>query len=87
MAPVSIVSLFQTYNLNAQKLEQLLHRFFGSSCLNIDIFDRSGERHMPREWFVAPLEVIEDVVELIINGKIIDYQYDKDLEMIIPMLK
>ncbi len=87
MAPVSIVSLFQTYNLNAQKLEQLLHRFFGSSCLNIDIFDKEGERHMPREWFVAPLEVIEDVVELIINGKIIDYQYDKDLEMIIPMLK
>ena len=25
--------------MNAQKLKQLLHTFFGNSCLNIDIFD------------------------------------------------
>jgi len=83
MAPVSIVSVFKTYNVNAQKLEQLLHRFFGSSCLNIDIFDKDGQRHMPREWFVAPLDVIEDVVELIINGKIVDFVYDGMSEKIV----
>jgi hypothetical protein len=83
MAPVSIVSVFQTYNVNAQKLEQLLHKFFSSSCLNIDIFDKDGERHMPREWFVAPIEVIEDVVELIINGKIVGYKYDTENELIV----
>ena len=71
MAAVSIVRTFKIYNVNAQKIEQLLHRFFGSSCLNIDIFDKHGERHMPREWFVAPLDVIEDAVELIINEKIV----------------
>jgi hypothetical protein len=83
MAPVSIVSVYQTYNTNTQKLEQLLHRFFGSSCLNIDIFDKDGERYMPREWFVAPLEVIEDAVELIINGKIVGFVYDNVSEKII----
>ena len=76
MAPVSIVTVFKTYNVNAQKLEQLLHRFFGSACLNIDIFDKDGERHTPREWFVAPLDIIEDAVELIINGKVVDFVYD-----------
>ncbi len=54
MAPVKIISTFQCFNLNPQKLELLLHNFFGSSCLNIDIFDKNGLRHSPREWFVAP---------------------------------
>lgn len=59
MAPVKIISTFECYNLNPQKLEQLLHNFFGESCLNIDIYDKHGKRHTPREWFIAPFEVIE----------------------------
>jgi len=76
MAPVSIVTAFQCYNMNPQKLEQLLHNFFGNSCLNIDIFDKSGNRHTPREWFIAPLSVIEDAIQFIVSGEIIDYRYD-----------
>ena len=38
---------------------------------------------MPREWFVAPLDVIEDAVELIINGKIVDFVYDSASEKIV----
>ncbi len=76
MAPVSIVTAFQCYNMNPQKLEQLLHNFFGSSCLNIDIFDKNGNRHTPREWFIAPLSVIEDAINYIVSGEIIDYRYD-----------
>jgi hypothetical protein len=76
MAPVSIVTAFQCYNLNPQKLEQLLHNFFGSSCLNIDVFDSKGIRHTPREWFIAPLEVIEKVINLIQTGQIIEYRYN-----------
>lgn len=75
MAPVKIVTTFECYNFNPQKLEQLLHNFFGASCLNIDIFDANNKRFMPREWFIAPLEVIEKVVELVINGEIINYKY------------
>lgn len=76
MAPVLIVTGFQCYNMNPQKLEQLLHNFFGSSCLNIDIFDNNGNRHTPREWFIAPLSVIEDAIQFIVSGEIIDYRYD-----------
>jgi hypothetical protein len=78
MAPVAIVSTFECYNFNPQKLEQLLHNFFGSSCLNIDIFDAKQQRHSPREWFIAPLSVIEKAVELIISGGIVNYRYDSD---------
>ena len=76
MAPVSIVTAFQCYNMNPQKLEQLLHNFFGNSCLNIDIFDKNEIRHTPREWFIAPLSVIEDAINFIVSGEIIDYRYD-----------
>jgi hypothetical protein len=83
MAPVSVVSFFQCYNLNPQKLEQLLHNFFGKSCLNIDVYDNKGNRHTPREWFIAPLEVIEEAVELIVSGDIVHYRYDEQAEEIV----
>lgn len=83
MAPVSTVTVFQCYNMNPQKLEQLLHTFFGSSCLNIDIFDKNGQRHTPREWFVAPLNIIEDAINLVLNGEIVNCRYDSKKEVIV----
>lgn len=83
MAPVKIVTTFECYNFNPQKLEQLLHNFFGSSCLNIDIFDANNKRYIPREWFIAPLEVIEEAVKLIIDGGIVNYKYDMEQKKIV----
>jgi hypothetical protein len=76
MAPVKIITSWKCYNMNPQKLEQLLHNFFGKSCLNIDIFDEKKRRHTPREWFIAPIEVIEQAIELIISGEVLKYSYD-----------
>jgi len=76
MAPVSIQGAWKCFNMNPQKLEQLLHKFFGNSCLELDVFDEKGKRHTPREWFIAPIEVIEQAIELIINGKIVNYKFD-----------
>ncbi len=70
MASVSIVSVYQCFNMNPQKLEQLLHKFFGKSCLDIEIFDKNGNKHHPREWFIAPLAVIDEAIELIISGEL-----------------
>lgn len=83
MAPVSIVSTYECYNFNPQKLEQLLHSFFGSACLNVDIFDQKNQRHIPREWFIAPLPIIEKAIELIIDGGIINYRYNVEQEEIV----
>ncbi len=78
MAPVSIQGAWKCFNMNPQKFEQLIHNFFGSSCLEIDVFDEKGKRYTPREWFIAPIEVIEQAIELIINGKVINYKYDAE---------
>ena len=76
MASVKIITSWKCYNMNPQKLEQLLHNFFGKSCLNIDVFDEKKRRHTPREWFIAPIEVIEQAIELIISGEVIKYKYE-----------
>jgi len=77
MAQVRIITTWKCYNMNPQKLEQLLHNFFGKACLNIDVFDENKKRHTPREWFIAPIEVIEQAIELIISGEVVDYKYDE----------
>jgi hypothetical protein len=73
---VKLVTEFETFNLNPQKLELLLHIFFAKSCLNLDVYDSEGKRHTPREWFVVPLRVIEAGVQLLISGEIVHYCYD-----------
>lgn len=78
MAPVDYIAGWKCYNMNPQKFEQLIHNFFGNSCLEIDVFDEKRKRYMPREWFIAPIEVIEQTIELIINGKVINYKYDAE---------
>jgi len=64
MAGVKLITEFETYNFNPQKLENLLHTFFAESCLNLSVTDNKGKQHAPREWFIVPLDVIETAVQL-----------------------
>lgn len=83
MAPVRIESEYETYNMNTQKFEQLLHNFFGAACLNVDVYDAKGKRHIPQEWFIAPIYIIDRVVDLILQGEIVNYIYNLQSESII----
>lgn len=82
MADVMPVTEYQTYNLHPQKLELLLHTFFAESCLNVDVFDSEGKRHVPREWFDVPLHIIETAIQLLINGDIVHYRYNSQRQEI-----
>ena len=82
-ADVEIVASYKCYNLNTQNFESLIHRFFGKSCLNIDVFDEYKQRSNPREWFVIPLSVINEVIELIISGGILNYRYDMEKQELV----
>jgi len=75
-ADVEIIATYKCFNLNTHNFENLLHRFFGECCLNIDLYDQNKQRITPREWFVVPLPVINEVIELIISGGIVNYSYD-----------
>lgn len=85
MAPVSIVAEYEAYNMNTQKFENLLHRFFIEVCLDLEVTDNKGRIHQPREWFIAPLNVINQAIELIVNKQIQHYRYDAPLKKIVPV--
>ena len=70
------------YNMNAQKFESLIHRVFGHTCLEIEVVGNTAIRHTPREWFIVPMEVIEQAIILIISGEIVNYIYDTENEII-----
>lgn len=82
-ADVEIVATYKCYNLNTQNFENLLHRFFGNTCLNIDVFNDKNQRSNPREWFVVPLKTINEVIDLIISGGIVNYKYDTEMGKLI----
>ncbi|MDO5654633.1 MAG: GIY-YIG nuclease family protein [Flavobacteriaceae bacterium] len=82
-ADVEIAASYVCYNLNTHNFENLIHRFFGESCLNIDIYNEKKQRITPREWFVVPLPVINEVIELIISGGIINYAYNTKTQKLI----
>jgi len=78
MAPVEVVASYRTYNLRASALENLLHRVFAEVRLDLTQIDRKGRDYDPSEWFVVPWAVIDQAVELIISGEIVDYTYDSE---------
>src|SRR5690606_700361 len=82
-ADVEIIATYKCFNLNTQNFENLLHRFFGECCLNIDLYDENKKRINPREWFVVPLSIINEVIELIISGGIVNYSYDTTFQKLV----
>jgi hypothetical protein len=78
MADVEVVATYKLANINRVKLENLLHRFFDAVRFNIEIKDRFGKPVKPREWFLVPIFIINEVVEKIKDGTISDYYYDPE---------
>lgn len=81
-APVEIVSTYKCYNMNTQKLERILHRFFGDVKLNMTITD-ANSIYTPSEWYSVPFEIIDEAIDLINDGSIIEYRYDARLREIV----
>lgn len=78
MAPVEVVATYELYNINQTRLENLIHRIFGTAQLDIEIPDRFGRPVMPREWFLVPLFVIDEAVQKIKDGTITKFRYDPE---------
>jgi len=76
MAPVKIISAYKTFNLNPQKFESVVHNFFSERCLDIKIADKRGNYKMPKEWYIVPIDIIEETIQLIINNEIQNFKFD-----------
>lgn len=75
-APVRVVMTTECYNIDAHKLETLVHGFLGNQRLNITLKGHDGHTYSPREWFHAPLATVLEVIQHILDGDISKYRMD-----------
>lgn len=85
LAHVHPVRSYDAINLNANKFENLMHRFFAEARLDIEIMDRFGKPFRPREWFLLPLPIIEAAISMLIDGTILRHRYNADTCEIVPV--
>ena len=76
LAAVEVVATYKLHNLNRTRLEHIFHRLFGAAQLDLTIDDRFGNPVKPREWFLVPLQVIDEAVQRIRDGSITEVAYD-----------
>ncbi len=76
LADVEVVATYELYNINRTKLEKLIHKFFDTARLDIEIKDRFGNPVSPREWFIVPLFVIDEMVDKLMEGALDQCQFD-----------
>lgn len=76
MADVDVIATYQLFNVSRIKLENIIHRVFDPAQIDIEIRDRFGFPVKPREWFLVPLFVVNEVVERIKDGTITNVVYD-----------
>ena len=77
LAPVEIVATWKLANIQRVRFEQMIHRVFGAAQLQMQVQDRFGFAVAPREWFVVPLPVIDEVMRRFQDETITQFVYDE----------
>lgn len=80
MAPVQIVETAQIVNMNSHIFENIIHQVFSAVQFQLKIYDEDGNLHVPTEWFVVPLEIINLVIQKIVDKTITQYSYNAELQ-------
>ena len=78
-AGVEIAATWNLANVNRHRLEQTIHRVFGAAQLDVTLPGYAGRPVQPREWFVVPLPVIDEVVRKIRDGSITHFVYEPSI--------
>ena len=76
LAEVEIVAAYKLFNINRSRLENVLHRVLSPARLDLTIQDRFGNPVKPKEWYLVPLHIIDEVVEKVKDGSITGFEYD-----------
>ena len=82
MADVEIVNTYRVYNVDTRKLESLIHQFFETARFYISI---NGAEAV--EWFVVPLPIIREAIAKFVDGSIVNYIYNRELQALVKIDK
>ena len=80
MAPVKIVASYRVVNMHSQKFEDLVHQLLKPVQFQVSVFDNQGVEHQPQEWFVVPLPVVDVIIQKIMDGSIVGYMYNPQMQ-------
>ena len=75
-APVQIVETLEIVNMNSHIFETILHQVFSQVQFQLKVYDEAGNLHIPTEWYVVPIDIINLVVRKIVDGTITQYSYN-----------
>lgn len=84
LADVEVIAEYRLYNINRSKLEGLIHRALAPARLDLSAGDRFGKTVQPREWFLVPLNAVDELVARISDGSITHFHYDRDQARFVP---
>ena len=87
LSDVKIVLTVRCYNINLFQLEGAIHDFFAKTNICFEVTDKDGNTHYPKEWFIAPLNIIQEVINLIVHDDISNYEYNSEMQLIIKKVK
>ncbi len=76
LAGVDVVGTYKLYNINRTKLERIIHRALAPAQLDLEIADRFGRPVRPREWFLVPLQIVDEVVARVQDGSLAQATYN-----------
>ncbi|MFM0240275.1 GIY-YIG nuclease family protein [Paraburkholderia phytofirmans] len=78
LGEVEVVTTYKLAGVDRSKVEYLIHKIFASAQLDLEILDRFGKPVKPREWFLVPLPIIDEAVQSILDGTILNKVYDRE---------
>lgn len=76
LADVEVVASYGLVGIDRLKIERLLHQVLAPAQLDLTIKDRFGKPVKPREWFLVPLHIIEEIIDRVRDGSITEVAYD-----------
>jgi len=76
LADVEVVATYKVFGVRCRQLEALIHKVFAPALFDLTIPDRFGNQVKPREWFLVPLNVVDEAVQRIRDGSIVGLRYD-----------
>ncbi len=86
MAAVEVVATYAvSAQINPQKIEHIIHRFFKNSKVLMTIIDNSHKPYTPDEWYSVPLDIVDSAMSLLATGEIENYYYDRDSQSIVKI--
>jgi hypothetical protein len=84
LAEVDVVATYKLFDVHRARLEGLIHRVLNKVRFDAEIPDRFGKPVRPREWFLVPLPIIDEIVARIADGTLAGMIYDPQSVALIP---